>query len=305
MHIEYGVYFMHRSKSIVIVMVCGALSACSAPSGDGQAVAPIEKLVQVAEPVAASSSLPVAAMGRLERDEESTLGFLAGGVVDRILVDIGDRVSKGQVLASQAPTALDAALAQAREQEIQARRDRDRAAGLLAKQLVARQVLDDADTRLQLAEAARRSAVFAADNARIVAPADGVVLRRLAEPGEVVGAGAPVLAISGGRGGWRMHTIVADRDGIRLRVNDRATVRIDALGGAEWPARVDRVGGEADLASGGIAIELVLELPPSNEIERLRSGLVASARIDSSQDSGLAIPTAALVAVDQGRGQIF
>lgn len=65
------------------------------------------------------------------------------------------------------------------------------------------------------------------------------------------------------------------------------------------------MGGEADLASGGIAIELVLELPPSNEIERLRSGLVASARIDSSQDSGLAIPTAALVAVDQGRGQIF
>ena len=57
---------------------------------------------------------------------------------------------------------------------VQARRDRDRAAELLAKQLVARQVLDDADTRLQLAEAARRSATFAADNARIVAPTDGV-----------------------------------------------------------------------------------------------------------------------------------
>jgi multidrug efflux pump subunit AcrA (membrane-fusion protein) len=266
------------SVTVVSALLLAALSACSAPPDD-VAVTPSITPVQLAQPVAASTSLRVPAMGRLERDEESSLGFLAGGVVDRILVDIGDRVSKGQVLASQAPTALDAALAQAREQEIQARRDRDRAAELLAKQLVARQVLDDADTRLQLAEAARRSATFAADNARIVAPTDGVILRRLAEPGEVVG--------------------------IRLRPGDRATVRIDALGGVEWPARVDRVGGEADLASGGIAIELVLEPPASSDVERLRSGLVASARIESSQDSGLAIPTAALVAVDEGRGRIF
>lgn len=292
------------STRALSALLLAALSACSAPPDD-VAVTPSITPVQLAQPVAASTSLRVPAMGRLERDEESSLGFLAGGVVDRILVDIGDRVSKGQVLASQAPTALDAALAQAREQEIQARRDRDRAAELLAKQLVARQVLDDADTRLQLAEAARRSATFAADNARIVAPTDGVILRRLAEPGEVVGAGAPVIAMSGGSGGWRMKTIVADRDGIRLRPGDRATVRIDALGGVEWPARVDRVGGEADLASGGIAIELVLEPPASTDVERLRSGLVASARIESSQDSGLAIPTSALVAVDEGRGRIF
>lgn len=283
-----------------------ALAGCDAdptPRPDATSPEPVTVVVQAPHP--ASTSLPVPAIGRLERAEESTLGFLSGGMVDRIDVDIGDVVRKGQMLATQTPTTVDAALQQAQEQRAQAQRDRERAAELVQKQLLPRQVLDDATTRLIVAEAQVRSALFAARNARIVAPADGVVRRRLAEPGEVVGAGAPILVVSGGDAGWRLRATVADRDGLRLRVGDHASVRIDAIGGRAWPATVSRIGGEADAASGGIAVDLALSGPTGEEAAALRSGLVASARIDASADAGLAVPTSALVAIEDGRGRVF
>ncbi|MCE2943949.1 MAG: efflux RND transporter periplasmic adaptor subunit [Lysobacteraceae bacterium] len=282
------------------------MAGCSAdPDRRAEASASTAVPVVVQTPRPASTLLPVPAIGRLERAEESTLGFLSGGVVDRIDVDIGDVVRKGQVLATQTPTTVDAALQQAQEQQAQAQRDRERAAELVQKQLLPRQVLDDATTRLIVAEAQVRSAVFAARNARIVAPADGVVRRRLAEPGEVVGAGAPILVVSGGDAGWRLRATVADRDGLRLRVGDRASIRIDAIGGLPWPATVSRIGGEADAASGGIAVDLALSAPAGEGAAALRSGLVASARIDASADTGLAVPTSALVAIEDGRGRVF
>jgi multidrug efflux system membrane fusion protein len=281
-----------------------ALVACADGGGVETPTEPAVTVV-VAPPRPAATSLPVPAIGRLERTEESTLGFLAGGVVDRIEVDIGDVVRKGQVLATQTPTAVDAALAQAQQQQAQAVRDEARAAELVRKQLVARQVLDDARTRLAVAEAQQRSAAFAARNARLLAPVDGVVVRRFAEPGEVVAAGTPVLALSGGDAGWQLRATVADRDGVRLKLGDPATLRIDAVGGVDWPARIARMGGEADAASGGITVDLALLPPEDADTTPLRSGLVAQARIAASGDAALTVPASALIAVDDGRGRIM
>ncbi|MFO0394299.1 MAG: efflux RND transporter periplasmic adaptor subunit [Lysobacteraceae bacterium] len=292
----------HRFATWIVAAL--VMAGCSADTDRrAEASAPVTVVVQAPRP--ASTSLPVPAIGRLERAEESTLGFLSGGVIDRIDVDIGDRVRRGQVLATQTPPAVDAVLQQAQEQQAQARRDRERAAELVQKQLLPRQVLDDATTRLIVAEAQVRSATFAARNARIVAPADGVVRQRLVEPGEVVGAGAPVLVVSGGDAGWRLRATVADRDGLRLRIGDQASIRIDAIGGLPWPATVARIGGEADAASGGIVVDLALTAPDGVDARALRSGLVASARIEATSDAGLAVPTSALVAVEKGRGRVF
>lgn len=256
-----------------------------------------------AEP--AVTALPVPAIGRLERADEATLAFLAAGVIERIEVDIGDRVRRGQVLARLTPTALQASVSQAEATLAQAQRDVERARSLRAQQLVPQQQLDDARTREDLAAAALQQARFLARYGRIEAAADGVVLARLAEPGEVVAAGTPVLRLSAAGGGWRVRSRVADRDGLRLRIGDTARVRIDALGGVEWPAVVERVGGEVDLQSGGIAVDLSLVEPEASDAALLKSGLIARASIEAAATPGWSLPTSALVAVHEGRGRVY
>lgn len=294
---------MSRAALAVGVLILG-LAGCGSGGHPPLPPAPPGTPVVLAAPESAATALPVPAIGRLERADEATLAFLAAGVIERIEVDIGDRVRRGQLLARLTPTALEASVTQAEATLAQARREVERAQSLRDRQLVPQQQLDDARTGVEVAAAALAQARFVARYGRIVAAADGVVLARLAEPGEVVAAGTPVLKLSGQGGGWRLRTQVADRDGLRLKPGDTARVRLDALAG-DWPAVVERVGGEVDAQSGGVAVDLALGAIDEPRAASLKSGLIARAWIEAAATTGLAVPTSALVAVDEGRGRLF
>jgi RND family efflux transporter MFP subunit len=244
----------------------------------------------------------VTGIGRLEADAEAALGFTSAGVIAAIDVDIGDRVRAGQVLARLDATVLDAEAREAAEQVTRSTRDLARLEDLAQRQLVARQQRDDARTALEVAEARLRAARFGQRFGRLVAASDGTVLARLAEPGEVVAAGQPVLRVSGAAQGWVLPVTLADRDGLLVREGDQAEVRFDALPGRVLPATVARVAGEASATSGGIVVELAIaggELP-------LRSGLVGKARITAKDGAaGWRIPTSALLEAGADGARVF
>jgi RND family efflux transporter MFP subunit len=246
--------------------------------------------------------MAVQGIGRLEADTEAALGFTSAGVIAAIEVDMGDRVRAGQTLARLDATVLDAEAREASEQVARATRDVARLDDLAERQLVARQQRDDARTTLDVAEARLRAARFGQRFGRLVAASDGTVLARLAEPGEVVAAGQPVLRVSGADRGWVLPVTLADRDGLRVREGDSATVRFDALPDRTLPATVTRVAGEASATSGGIVVELAL----AGDGLPLRSGLVGKARIATDTGpTGLRIPTSALVEAGPEGGQVF
>ena len=258
--------------------------------------------VEVTPPTRTDSGFEIAGMGRLKADTEATLGFTSAGVIAAIGVNIGDRVSAGQELARLDTTVLDAEAREAAEQVNRATRDLARLEDLAQRQLVSRQQRDDALTALDVSKARLRSARFGQRFGRLVASSDGTVLARLAEPGEVVAAGQPVLRVSGIDRGWVLPVILADRDGLRVREGDAATVRFDALPERTVPATVTRVAGEASATSGGIVVELAIAgggLP-------LRSGLIGKALIRTDTgDAGLRIPTSALLEASADGGQVF
>jgi RND family efflux transporter MFP subunit len=281
---------------LLIIAACGPRNE----PASGPAAVP----VRTAMPAPFAAAGPVRAIGRIEAAEETTLSFASGGVVARLTADIGEPFARGRLLAELDATALDAALTQAQRAEDQSRRDLARVESLVARQLVARQQLDDARTVLDQREAESRRAGNARRYGTISAPQDGFVLQRLVEPGEVVAAGQPVLRIASRRSGFSLKAEVADREAAGIRTGDRATVTVDALPDLLIPARVTRVGGQAGEQSGSVTVELQLQA----NVAGLRSGLIAKLRLTQSGDAaatGLGIPTAALLEVEEDRAQVY
>ncbi|MEO0326493.1 MAG: efflux RND transporter periplasmic adaptor subunit, partial [Myxococcota bacterium] len=234
---------------------------------------------------------------------------------------------------AQAQGVLDAARAAAAN----ARRDLERAQSLFADSVATAAQVEDAETGLEVAEAAVRQAMAglqaaaegvaraeagvagaragagvaragvqeAAFNRRyavVRAPANGVVLRRSVEAGQLVGAGQTAFVVSDASEGWVVRVGLADRDAVRVRLGDAAVVRTDAYPGVPFRASVSEVSEAADPLTGTFEVELAV----TDREERLRSGLVANVELDVGAAEGvLVVPVEALAEGDGDRGVVF
>ena len=223
------------------------------------------------------------------------LSFKTGGVIDRIAVDAGDAVKKGQLLAVIKQAEVDAAVAQASEAAEKARRALERGRRLRADEVATEEQVQDLTTAWNVARAGLEAARFNARFARIEAPSDGVVLQKLAERDELVGAGQPVLVLGATASGWVVRTSLADRDAVRVKVGDRAQVGFDAFPGREFAGTVTRVGSSADPLTGTFEIEI--EVTPDGA--RFARGLVAKVSLAIADEPGggerTVVPVTAIV----------
>ena len=134
-------------------------------------------------------SLPVTATGTLGPKEDVTLSFKLGGVISRVLVNEGETVRAGQLLAALDLGEVEPGVTRARTAAEKADRDYQRARTLYADSVATLEQLQDAQSARDAARAEYEAAAFNRSHAVIVAPAAGTILRRTAEPGEVVSAG--------------------------------------------------------------------------------------------------------------------
>lgn len=246
---------------------------------------------------------PIVATGTVAPADEAALGFKVGGVIARVSVDAGDPVRAGQTLAALDLREIDAGLAKARSGAAKAERDLARARRLYADSVVTLAQLQDAETAAEIARADLEAAAFDRRYAVIVAPASGVVLRRAAEPGENIPAGAPVLVVGsrGGAGGSVLEIGLADRDAVAVRKGDSAVARFDALPGREFAGRVARVGAAADAATGTYQVEIALENGGA-----LAAGLVGRAEIRPAGGARAAlVPIEAVLEADGGWATVY
>ncbi|MEM6288520.1 MAG: efflux RND transporter periplasmic adaptor subunit, partial [Bacteroidota bacterium] len=133
------------------------------------------------------------------------------------------------------------------------------------------------------------------------APADGVVLRRAVEEGQLVGAGQPAFVVADASAGWVVRVGLSDRDAVRVRLGDAAVVRTDAFA-APFRAAVTEVAQAADPLTGTFEVELEVADPEG----RLRSGLVGRVELDAGAASGVrVVPATALAEGDGDRGVVF
>lgn len=241
---------------------------------------------------------PVLTSGVITTREELRLSFKVAGIIRRIGVNEGAAVTAGQQLAVLELTEVDAQLEQARQLADKAERDLARSTRLRADQVISEEELEAIRTQAAVARAAVRSAEFNRDFSRIVAPRDGIVLRKLVEEREFVQPGQAVLVVGPEAGGYIVRAALSDRDVVRLRLGDPASVTTDAFPGQALQGRVTLLPGAADAASGLFDIEVELAPAPV----RLVSGLSARLRIDPAAASESTLPYAPIAAVIEADG---
>ena len=208
--------------------------------------------------VAAAPAGPprVAAEGRVVTYPGSEVHVAAerGGRVVRVLVEEGQRVQKGDLLAELDSDELRAALDEARarvadaEAEIRlAEVSRRRREALVAQQVVARHDLDQATRDLEIAQARRDTAQAEAmrllaqlRKTRIVAPLSGTVVARAVDPGETLETGAAVATLAD-LTRLRVEGEADEADAAALALG--APVEITAAGypGQRWRGRIEDV----------------------------------------------------------------
>jgi RND family efflux transporter MFP subunit len=193
-------------RTVVAMVVALVLAGCGEPPAPQEVVRPV-RLTQVA--MGADSNAAVFA-GEVKPRHEADLGFRIGGKVIARTVDVGTRVKKGQVLARLDPADVtlqaEAAKAQvaATETELRfAQAEFQRYQNLFSEKFISASALDakrntlDANrARHEQAKANLAVAQNQASYATLVASEDGVVTAVVAEPGQVVTAGQPVVRIA-------------------------------------------------------------------------------------------------------------
>lgn len=182
--------------------------------------------VRVTGSVAARREMPVGVQGE-------------GGMVTAVLVEAGDYVRAGQVLAridravqTQQVAQLRATVTQARADAALAQAELDRAQALVSKGFISKADIDrrtatrDADrARVAVAEAQLREAEARLARLDVRAPDDGLVLERSVEPGQIVGPGTAPLFRIAQHGTMEMRAQVAEQDMPKLAVGQTATMR--------------------------------------------------------------------------------
>ncbi|HEY2345113.1 MAG TPA: efflux RND transporter periplasmic adaptor subunit [Xanthomonadaceae bacterium] len=244
--------------------------------------------------------------GDVRARQESPLSFQIGGHLVRRLVDMGARVSKGQVLAQIDPKDValqaDAAraqltTAQADLQLAQAERDRYRA--LAQRQAVSHSQLDTVENTFKSAAARVQQAQAQLDVARnqtgyadLRAPSDGVIAQRLAEAGQVVAAGQAIFTLAGD-GDREVQISIPEQRVDTFKVGTPVLVELWTQQGTMIPGRIREMSPVADAQARTYAARV--ELPPGTKVE-----LGQSARVYASlaQGEGLSVPLAAVFAKD-------
>ncbi|MBX9849524.1 MAG: efflux RND transporter periplasmic adaptor subunit, partial [Rhodocyclaceae bacterium] len=143
----------------------------------------------------------------VEATRQSTVSAQIAGRVKAIYFDVGDRVSKGQVIlrideseANQALAGSRAQLSQAQSSLNNAKLSYDRARQLFEQKFISQAALDKAKADYEVAQAQAEASqanaqqsVLAQSYTSVVAPYGGVVSARLVELGEMVTVGKPLM----------------------------------------------------------------------------------------------------------------
>jgi HlyD family secretion protein len=261
-------------------------------------------LVTVVVPGKAPVASRVTFTGAISARYDMPIGVEDGGRIAAVLVEAGDRVRAGQVLAR-----LDTSVVASQVASLRAQLEQAKAEAVLAQQELKRaEQIVNSVAALSQSEVDRRRSEVATKNARVQAaqaqlaevqarqgrteiraPADGVVLTRNAEVGQTATPGGPALFRLGRGGEIEMRGQVSEQDLPRLALGLPASVRITGVDQA-FEGKVRLLGAVIDPQTRLGEIRVALKPHPN-----LRPGAFARGDVEVSREARPVLPQTAVM----------
>jgi len=270
--------------ALVAVAGCGAESN-SKPAPPGPRVHLVE--LAAAEPGRLSYTADRA--GSLRAVREVRIVNQEEGRLTEVRLREGDRVRAGEVLVRYDDRILRAELDKASATLGQAELDHQRARQLMEKGFVSEDAVSRAATALEIARAQVRLLEARVQHMTIAAPFDGVVARRLVEPGNVTPQHTHLLTVIDPS---QLVTDVNVSELVMpyLSVGDQAQVRVDSLGEQLHPGKIVRIHPAIDPATRTGRVEVALNPVPKGA----RAGQFCRVELATGATEQLVVPIVAL-----------
>ena len=274
------------------------LGACrgsgSAPEGAKTGGAADANRATVAVEVASATRQPITATynatAALEAPNEAQVVAKTSGVLLRLLVEEGDEVKAGQVLAmidAERPQ-LEVRRAEALLRKLEAELARSKE--LYERKLVAADLYEKIRYDVATQRAVYDMAELELSYTNITATISGVVAQRMAKVGNLIQINSPLFRIVDTS---RLEATlnVPERELSTMRVGAPVKVQLDALAGAVFEGRIDRISPVVDAGSG--TFRVICAFAPD---ARLRPGLFGRLSVVLDQrDDVLTVPRTALL----------
>ena len=302
-----------KSITIIFIAACALILGATVvyyftnrPKED-KAAAPPKAALTVSTESAVARSLPIAlsANGSIAAWQEAIISSESEGLkLLEVNANVGDRVRKGQVLATFASdrgraevAQAKASLAEAEANALEASGNAEKARTLQASGALSDQQINQyltlaktAKARLEATRAALNVQQLRLTQTQLLAPDTGVISARTATVGAVVGSGAELFKmIRGGRLEWRAEATSAEV--ARIKPGDKAAVI--AASGARVEGRVRMVAPTVDAATRTALV--YVDLPLNAD---LKAGMYAKGDFALGASEALTLQQQALVLRD-------
>ena len=233
---------------------------------------------------------------------QADVGAKTLGYLDAVLVDRGDRVKKGQLLAVVRPSDLPDQMEAARVAFENAKANKARAEALAPSGVVSQQELQNNQSAFAAAQANLQAVSTRLGETRIESPIDGVISQRRLDPGVLVGPNAGTGAILTVQRSdvLRVFVPVNEKDAPSVRLGQSAAAEFDALPGKRYTGRVVRLSPAFDPVARTVDAEVHLVNPGE-----LRPGMYGRGTLVTAVHPAAVVVPVGAVQISDGRHYAF
>jgi RND family efflux transporter MFP subunit len=288
-------------KTIALVMLIALVAGCDNTRKE-EPMADKETRVKTAMVMSDSNELSLGYSGTVEAVQVIPLSFKTVGTVEKIYVEVGDAVNKGQLLATLDDADLQniyntmlAKYQQAEDAYNRLKQVYDEGSLPEIKWVEMKSNYEQAKSALDLSQ-------NNLDKCKLLAPVDGIVGRRNIEPGQssIMLTSAPIELV-------KIETVlvkisVPENEINKIRDGQEAAISVSALGGKSYEGKVTNVSPVAELMSRTYTVKITV----SNTGHDLKPGMVCDVRMFLASDTSmLVIPKKAVSKDSVGKTYVF
>ncbi len=233
----------------------------------------------------------------LEAEQEATVVSKVRGIIKELYVEEGDKVQAGQIIAKIDDEQYQLEVNNARATLNRLENNFNRSKELFDRKLVAAETFQNAQYEYESQKATYELALLNLENSSVRSPISGTISERFVKKGNMIGTDQQLYRVTDFS---RLKAVlhVPEHEMSKIRPNQRAELRADAIPNELFVGYVERISPVVDSQSGTFKATVYID----ETQDKLRPGMFSRVRIvyDTRQNSRL-IPRSAIISEDLNR----